>query len=107
MGKGLGLPETVGAFFAGGDWASDKVCAVVVKKEGVPEAVSAVAVEEDGVPEIVDGVVFEEYIVLGRAGSVVVVWEENSETYEIVIEEGVLEMAESVVVKRGLSWAMQ
>ena len=107
MGKGLGLPETVGAFVAGGDWASDKVCAVVVKKEGVPEAVSAVAVEEDGVPEIVDGVVFEEENVLVRAGSVVVVWDENSETYDIVVEEGVLKRAESVVVERGLSWEMQ
>ena len=45
VGKELGLPETVGVFVAGGDWASDKVCAEVVKKEGVPEAVSAVAVE--------------------------------------------------------------
>lgn len=105
MGKGL--PETVGAVVAGGDWASDEVCAVFVKKEGVSEAVSAVAVEEDGLPEIVDGVVFEEETVLGRAGSVVIVWEENSETYDIVVEEGVLEMAKSVIVERGLSWAMQ
>ena len=107
MGKGLGLPETVGAVVAWGDWASDEVCAVVVKKEGVSEAVSAVAVEEDGVSEIADMVVFEEESVLGRIGCVVVVREENSETYDIVVEEGVLDMAESVVVERGLSWAMQ
>ncbi len=98
MGKGHGLPGTVGAF------VSDKVCAMVVKKEGVPEAVSVIAVEEDEVPEIVDGVFSEEENLLGRAGSVVVVWEENSETYDIFIEE---ERAESVVVERGLSWLMQ
>lgn len=44
---------------------------------------------------------------LGRIGRVIVVREENSETYDIVVEEGTLEMAESVVVERGLSWAMQ
>lgn len=48
VGEGLGLPETVGAVVAGGDWASDEICAVVVKKEGVSKAVSAVAVEEYG-----------------------------------------------------------
>lgn len=30
----------------------------------------------------------------------------NSKTYEIVIEEGVLEMVQSVAVERRLSWAM-
>lgn len=60
-GKELGLPEIVGVFVVEGNWTSDKVCAVVVKKENVAKVVTTVAIEEDGVLEIVHGVVFEEY----------------------------------------------
>lgn len=52
-------------------------------------------------------VVLKEETMLGRIGFVFVVREEKSETYDIIVDEGVLEMAESVVVERGLSWATQ
>lgn len=83
FGEELGVPETVSAVVAEGEWASDEGCLVVVKEGGVPGPVN-VDVRVD------------------------VVSKEALETSDgVVVEDGVLGIAESVVVERGLSWAMQ
>lgn len=73
FGKELGVPETVCAVVAKGEWASDEGFAVVVKGGGVSGAVCTVAVEEDGVTETADMLVIEEEKVSGTIDGVVVV----------------------------------
>lgn len=103
VGKEPGLPETVGAVVAGGDWASYEVCAVVVKKEGGFRGSECCCCRGRRGSELADRVVFEEENVLWSVSCAVVVRDEIPETYDIVVEEGVIEIAESVVVERGIT----
>lgn len=86
VGKELGVPETVSAVVAEGEWASDEGCLVVVKEGGVSGPVNTTIVDV----------------------RVDVVSKEASETSDgVVVEDGVLGIVESVVVERGLFWAIQ